>query len=291
MHGFSSTSVGKSRLTMEPPQNFGVFNKGRASAKFKVDDLRSTKRKGFPSRIFSEDRFLNSRRVKSLEKLLSETEFSEALSSSDTSKVSSSLVKTKSSAVQLRSTPIRIKGTIRRDRPPASSQCASEDVGSDRNTRRSARRTPPTEPGKPRSPAQSASWIIEKDGCSLPSTSSEVAIASAKSKTETPFLDVRNAAWSKILKDNLLDAKVLLPPGYHETPLNTSILPTTTTAQEITLKSLPDIENRFYWPLGVGLPDCAKRSASPGTEVYIFQVFCVATQRRVRLCRTRGSPS
>ncbi|KAH9978079.1 hypothetical protein BGW80DRAFT_792564 [Lactifluus volemus] len=46
MHGFSSTSVGKSRLTMEPPPNFGVFNKGRASAKIKVDESKRKKHRG-----------------------------------------------------------------------------------------------------------------------------------------------------------------------------------------------------------------------------------------------------
>ncbi len=63
MHGFSSTNVGKSRLTvrkshpwsgfilanlaqMEPPPNFGVFNKGKASVKIKVDESKRTKQRG-----------------------------------------------------------------------------------------------------------------------------------------------------------------------------------------------------------------------------------------------------
>jgi hypothetical protein len=69
MHGFSSTSVGKCRLTVakssspswsfspypklaqiEPPPNFGVFNKGRASAKIKVDESKRTKQRGTSDR-------------------------------------------------------------------------------------------------------------------------------------------------------------------------------------------------------------------------------------------------
>ena len=100
--------------------------------------------------------------------------------------------------------------------------------------------TPLAKPGKSRSSVQSASWAIEKDGCSLPSTSSEIAIVSVKSKTETAFLDVRNTAWGRFLKDDLRDTKGLSPPTTSKGPPTTPILPTM--AREITSKVPPEID-------------------------------------------------
>ena len=92
--------------------------------------------------------------------------------------------------------------------------------------------------GKPRSLVQSGSWVIEKDGCSLPSTSSEIDIVSVKSKTETAFIDVRNARWGKALKDYLLETKALSPLKTSKDPPTASILPT----REVTSKVSPDID-------------------------------------------------
>ncbi|KAH9050096.1 hypothetical protein EDB84DRAFT_1450946 [Lactarius hengduanensis] len=234
MHGFSSANVGKSRLTVEPPLNFGVFNKGRASEKVKVDERKRSKGKGFPSRIFSEDRFLNPRPVKQPAKQpaehVSRSEHSDTMSSRSTSHESSSLIKSKrSSAVQHRRTPIKIKGTINRRQPSIHTQCENEDMGGSAHSKTGARLTPRAKPGKPGPSAQSVSWIIEKDS-SLPSTSSEIAIVTANSKTETAVLDVRNARWGKVLEDNLLASKAL-------SPLKTSKDPHTA---EITTKVPPE---------------------------------------------------
>jgi hypothetical protein len=111
-------------------------------------------------------------------------------------------------------------------------------MGSSARSKTGAELTQLAKPGKSRSSVQSGSWAIEKDGCSLPSTSSEIAIVSVKSKTETAFLDVRNARWGKILKDYLLDAKALSPVKTSKDP---PTVPTTMT-REIRSKVPPDID-------------------------------------------------
>ncbi|KAI0002963.1 hypothetical protein BJV74DRAFT_563075 [Russula compacta] len=233
MHGFSSTSVGKSRLTIEPPPNFGVFNKGRASAKIKVDELKRTENRRFPSRIFSEDRFLDSRPSKLLEERPLDSETSP---SGNTNHAPSSPVKIKkSAAVQTRETPMKMKRTIRRYRPVASTQCDSEVANTDTSRAASGQRTKPTnqaEPMNSKSRARSEAWVIEQDGFSLPSTISEVSIASVKSKPETALLDVRATAWSRFLKNDLLDEKVQLPQEHHKNPQAISTLPDTTVVRE-----------------------------------------------------------
>ncbi|KAH8999405.1 hypothetical protein EDB92DRAFT_962793 [Lactarius akahatsu] len=245
MHGFSSANVGKSRLTVEPPLNFGVFNKGRASEKVKVDERKRSKDKGgFPSRIFSEDRFLNPRPLKQLAKQPAEhasrSEHSDTMSSRSPSHESSSLIKSKrSSTVQLRRTPIKIKGTLNRRQPSIHTQCENEEMGGSARSKTGAKLTPQAKLGKPGPSAQSVSWIIEKDS-SLPSTSSEIAIISAKSKTETAVLDVRNALWGKILEDNLLVSKALSPLKTSKDPPTASFLPTMSTTREIAPKVPPE---------------------------------------------------
>ncbi|KZT13005.1 uncharacterized protein LAESUDRAFT_754033 [Laetiporus sulphureus 93-53] len=57
MHGFHAKNIGKNRLTSNPEQRPGVFNKGKASTKVPVQNL-STKRKA-TGLIFSEARFLD----------------------------------------------------------------------------------------------------------------------------------------------------------------------------------------------------------------------------------------
>ncbi|RDB22484.1 hypothetical protein Hypma_010281 [Hypsizygus marmoreus] len=59
MHGFSATNVGSGRLTMKPPLNVGVFGKGKASAKARVTNKRSSNKTGRPNHGFSELEFLN----------------------------------------------------------------------------------------------------------------------------------------------------------------------------------------------------------------------------------------
>ncbi|KAI9466722.1 hypothetical protein BJY52DRAFT_1233914 [Lactarius psammicola] len=244
MHGFSSASVGKSRLTVEPPLNFGVFNKGRASEKVKVDERKRSKDKGgFSSRIFAEDRFLNPRPAKQLAKQPAEhapaSEHSETMSRKSTSHESTS--SKESSAIQLRRTPIKIKGTISRRQPSIHTQCNNEEMGSNSCSKTGAKPTPVAKPGNRGSPVQSVSWVIERDG-SLPSTSSEIAIVSAKSKTETAVLDVRTAVWGKVLEDNPLDTKALSPLKTSKDLPTPSILPTTSMTRENTSKVPPDFD-------------------------------------------------
>jgi hypothetical protein len=100
--------------------------------------------------------------------------------------------------------------------------------------------TPLAKSGTSRSSVQSATWAIERDGCSLPSTSSEIAIGSVKSKTETAFLDVRTTAWGRVLKDNLRDTTGLSPPTTSKGPPTAPILPTMT--REVPSKVLPEID-------------------------------------------------
>jgi hypothetical protein len=92
------------------------------------------------------------------------------------------------------------------------------------------------------SSVRSASWAIEKDDRSLPSTSSEIAIVSVRSKTETAFLDVRTTAWGKVLKDNLPDTNGLSPRKSSKGPPTASVLPTITMTREITSKVPPEID-------------------------------------------------
>ena len=156
---------------------------------------------------------------------------------------SSSLIELRRpSAVQLRKTPIKIKGTINRQQSPIRTQCDYEEIGGHAaRGKTGAEIIPLAKPGKSSSSVQSTSWVIEKDGCSLPSTSSEIAIVSAKSKTETVLLDVRNARWGKVLKNCLPDSKALSPLKTSKDPPTASVLPTTTT-REIRSKVPLDID-------------------------------------------------
>jgi len=102
----------------------------------------------------------------------------------------------KSTAVQLQKTPIKMKETAGRHQRAASVQCDSEAANSYASRAVGVRRAKPTdraEPMQSRSPARSMSWVIEQDGLSLPSTTSDIAIASVRSKPETALLDVRAA--------------------------------------------------------------------------------------------------
>ena len=134
----------------------------------------------------------------------------------------------RSSAVQLRKTPIRIKGTIERYPPAASSQCDNEMTNSHASRSVHERDAKPDDCSaamtkKVRSPARSVSWAIEHDEISLPST------ISVKSKPETALLDIRAAAWSRILKSDLHDENAPFPPKRHENRRAASIIPATTT--------------------------------------------------------------
>ena len=142
----------------------------------------------------------------------------------------------KSAAVQLQKTPIKIKETAGRRQRAASVQCDSETANSYASRAVSVRKGKPADPAEPmqsRSPARSMSWVIEQDGLSLPSTTSDVAIASVKSKPDTALLDVRAAAWSKILTNDLPGEKAVLTSKPQENPQDTSIFPATTVLQGV----------------------------------------------------------
>jgi len=114
-------------------------------------------------------------------------------------------------------------------------QCDSEAANS--HASRGVRRAKPAdraEPMQSRSPARSISWVIEQDGLSLPSTTSDITIASVRSKPETALLDVRAAAWSKVLKNDLPGEKAVLTSKPPKNPQVTSIFPATTVPQGVT---------------------------------------------------------
>jgi hypothetical protein len=68
----------------------------------------------------------------------------------------------------------------------------------------------------------------------LPSTTSDVAIASVKSKPGTALLDVRAAAWNRILKNDLLDENAPGLPEQHKNPQIISTLAVTAIDQGVT---------------------------------------------------------
>jgi len=168
----------------------------------------------------------------------------------------------RSSAVQLRKTPIKIKGTIGRYPPAASSQYDNEMTDSH------ASRSVPERDAKPgdgsaagstklRSPARSASWAIEHDGVSLPSTTS------AKSKPETALLDVRAAAWSRILKSDLHEE----PPKHHENPRAASTLPATITVPGVDSNAHRELEELVTigpWESASQVARCTLHPPEPG---------------------------
>jgi hypothetical protein len=115
-------------------------------------------------------------------------------------------------------------------------QCDSETANSYASRAvgvQKAKSTDPAEPMASRSPAHSISWVIEQDGYSLPSTTSDLAIASVRSKPETAHLDVRAAAWSKILKNDSPGGKAVFNSEPQENPQATPIFPSTTVLQGI----------------------------------------------------------
>ena len=134
-----------------------------------------------------------------------------------------------------------MKETAQLRKRAASAQCDSEAANSYASRAVRVRRTEPTdraEPMQSRSPARSISWVIEQDGLSLPSTTSDIAIASIRSKSETALLDVRAAAWSKILKnDDLPGEKVVLTSNPPENPEATSKIPARTVLQGVASKA------------------------------------------------------
>ena len=138
-----------------------------------------------------------------------------------------------------------MKGAAGRCHSAASMQCDSETADSIASRivgTRGAKQTDQDEPMESRSPARSVSWVIEQDGLSLPSTTSDVAVASVKSKPETALLDVRAAAWSKILKNDLPNEKAPFTSELHENLQAISSFPTATTLQRVTSNAHLELE-------------------------------------------------
>ncbi|KAI0269277.1 hypothetical protein BC834DRAFT_865652 [Gloeopeniophorella convolvens] len=245
MHGFSSTSVGKNRLTIEPPPSFGVFNKGRASAKVEVTKSKRSKRKGFPSRVFSEDRFLRTKPTKTSAGQRSGHESSDTSSSgSATEEHSSEILSAKGPSVQLRKREIKAKGTKRPDSPTVPTDCDSEvDVGGadagavhqSRNYDALARSS-----GKVACLARSASWDIEREDGSLPSTSPDV-VAPSTSKAMTALLDVRATAWGKVLEREQNRALSPRQDCVTQATAPISFMPPTEKPRSPVLKPLPEL--------------------------------------------------
>lgn len=150
----------------------------------------------------------------------------------------------KSAAAQLKKTPIKIKGTGRCQRA-TSMQCDSDTANSYTSRTVDMREAMPTDQAEPmqsRSPARSISWVIEQDDLSLPSTTSDVAVASTKSKPETALLDVRAAAWSKILENGLPGEKAPFTSELHKNPQAISNVPTTAILQKVTSNAHVEVE-------------------------------------------------
>jgi hypothetical protein len=149
-----------------------------------------------------------------------------------------------SAAAQLKKTPIKMKGTTGRCQRAASMQCDSETANSYSRAVDvpGAKPTDQAEPMQSRSPARSISWVIEQDNLSLPSTTSDVAVASVKSKPETALLDVRAAAWSKILKNSLPDEKALFTSQLRKNPRIISNFPATAIPRNVTSNAHVELE-------------------------------------------------
>ena len=97
--------------------------------------------------------------------------------------------------------------------------------------------------------ARSASWVIEQENVSLPSTTSDVAVASVKSKPETALLDIRAAAWSRILESDLHGEKAPFPPlaERHENPKAIFTLPPTITTPGIASNAHEELATIGPW--------------------------------------------
>ncbi|KAI0028071.1 hypothetical protein K488DRAFT_90123 [Vararia minispora EC-137] len=162
MYGFSSTSVGSNRLTIQPPTQHGLFRRGRASVKTKVV---SKSVSGLTSKLFSEDTFLNK-----TDKELVKRHATPPAPSSSSSYTSSSNTP---SGINNRSRLLFVKGTI--PRRTGHSESFENGGASVRN------KASPQPAGAPSSQAPdtrsqaslacSKSWAIE-DGGSLPIGSS-----------------------------------------------------------------------------------------------------------------------
>jgi hypothetical protein len=149
----------------------------------------------------------------------------------------------KSATIQFQKTPIKMKEVSGRRQCAASVQCDSEAANSYASKAVGVPRAKPTdqaEPMRSKSPARSMSWVIEQDDLSLPSTTSDIAIASVRSKPETALLDVRATAWSKILKDDLPVENAVLTSKPQESLQATSVFPATTVPEGVT--SNPHLE-------------------------------------------------
>ena len=115
---------------------------------------------------------------------------------------------------------------------------------------------------KLRSPARSASWAIEHDGVSLPS------VTSAKSKPETALLDVRSAAWSRILKSDFHEEKKSPSlPKHHKNPRAASTLPATATVPGVNPtahRELEELATIGPWESASQVAQCSLHPPEPG---------------------------
>ncbi|KAG7097038.1 hypothetical protein E1B28_004430 [Marasmius oreades] len=170
MHGFSASNIGKNRLTLKMnANNFGVFNKGKASSKIHVQQSKTVvKNIGL---AFSEKQFLNKGSTPSVKP----KHFMVSAMSSGTDLVTES-----ASNAQPRSSKGQVANDSLFDR-------SSDDDEAPQNTSKAY-----TEP------AVSEVWDIEIDDFELPSVVSE------SKSTREQKLDTCQAAWScQIQRDDL----------------------------------------------------------------------------------------
>ncbi|KAI0069057.1 hypothetical protein BV25DRAFT_1817992 [Artomyces pyxidatus] len=211
MHGFSSTNVGKNRLTIQPNATLGVFNKGRSSVKTKVAE-RSTS-KAVLSFMFSEDRFLNNngklsqlakaQPAKTQPTVTAGTEVSEQSSKSSSTNADDlppRKAKIAIPAVQVVKKPITVKGTIRTKPRPTASEGETTESNVDVTKKKSG--------GAISGGIKSEPWDIELEA---PKVSSESGASSSptRSKAATAIFDVRGVRWATLVDSN--PVKVDLP--------------------------------------------------------------------------------
>ncbi|KAI0321875.1 hypothetical protein OF83DRAFT_132465 [Amylostereum chailletii] len=200
MHGFTSTNLGKHRLTLNPSSRYGVFNKGKASSKAKVGV--TGKSKGCwiarAPNLFSEDKFLGSVKSTPHHSFPRQGPCPRSRSSSSSTGVSASNSVRSLPAVKVISKPITVKG---RPKVKTAVVCSPD---SEKDTKHSSRVISPA--------AKSEAWDIESDSRSLP-TDSRVSREGEASKVATAVLDVGYLRWSHALQavpdltNNVLEKK------------------------------------------------------------------------------------
>ncbi|KAA1466188.1 hypothetical protein DENSPDRAFT_830944 [Dentipellis sp. KUC8613] len=182
MHGFSSTNVGKNRLTMQPSTGIGVFNRGKSSGNLDVASKQS-KRTVSATKVFCESQFL----LKAKDK--------------DKAKRPPPRIVSPSPSVQTKTKEKKRSGL-----------CKYRESASHDKTKRNRKSNETLSPTltrvsssqlseKPVPIAESVTWDIEDDAHSLPSGSG-VSVTGKQRKSDEP--GVRSNSRRNVSKDNAI---------------------------------------------------------------------------------------